>query len=146
MNECSILVLGFDCDSSFSLVWPFFRQLNIKKVLVSGGSLDHRVAPQILNEGRGEKVAVLALDEAGRVSALRKNERFSSCWLEPEASLRHSGVSVVHQLAGVRKSIMLLSFTVLHFPPCYLTYGVSRHLHNLRSGQPIWGHMDVTSD
>ena len=49
-----------------------FRQLNIKKVLVSGGSLDHRVVPQILNEGGGEKVAILALDEAGRVSAIWK--------------------------------------------------------------------------
>lgn len=47
------------------------RQLNIKKVLVSGGTLDHRVAPQILSEGGGEKLAVLALDEAGRVSAFR---------------------------------------------------------------------------
>lgn len=44
------------------------RQLNIRKVLVSGGSLDHRVVPQLLNEGGGEKVAILALDEAGRVS------------------------------------------------------------------------------
>lgn len=43
------------------------RQLNIRKVLVSGGSLDHRVDPQVLNEGGGEKVAILALDEAGRV-------------------------------------------------------------------------------
>lgn len=49
-----------------------FRQLNIKKVLVSGGSLDHRVVPQILNEGGGEKVSILALDEAGRVSAILK--------------------------------------------------------------------------
>lgn len=48
--------------------WSLFRQLNIKKVLVSGGSLDHRVAPQILHEGGGEKVSILALDEAGRVS------------------------------------------------------------------------------
>uniref|UniRef100_A0A8D3DAD1 Inhibitor of Bruton tyrosine kinase n=1 Tax=Scophthalmus maximus TaxID=52904 RepID=A0A8D3DAD1_SCOMX len=47
------------------------RQLNIKKVLVSGGSLDHRVDPQILNEGGGEKVAILALDEAGRVFCWR---------------------------------------------------------------------------
>ncbi|XP_027142993.1 inhibitor of Bruton tyrosine kinase [Larimichthys crocea] len=47
------------------------RQLNIKKVLVSGGSLDHRVIPQILNEGGGEKVAILALDEAGRVFCWR---------------------------------------------------------------------------
>ncbi|KAM3873183.1 inhibitor of Bruton tyrosine kinase [Diretmus argenteus] len=47
------------------------RQLNIKKVLVSGGSLDHRVDPQVLNEGAGEKVAILALDEAGRVFCWR---------------------------------------------------------------------------
>lgn len=47
------------------------RQLNIKKVLVSGGSLDHRVVPQILNEGGGEKVVILALDEAGRVFCWR---------------------------------------------------------------------------
>ncbi|KAM3615134.1 uncharacterized protein V6R79_023915 [Siganus canaliculatus] len=47
------------------------RQLNIKKVLVSGGSLDHRVVPQILNDGGGEKLAILALDEAGRVFCWR---------------------------------------------------------------------------
>lgn len=45
-----------------------FRQLNIKKVLVTGGTLDHGVDPQVLNENGGEKVAILALDEAGRVS------------------------------------------------------------------------------
>ncbi|KAM7420261.1 hypothetical protein PAMA_014796 [Pampus argenteus] len=54
------------------------RQLNIKKVLVSGGSLDHRVDPQILNEGGGEKVAILALDEAGRVF----------CWRSSGSSVR----------------------------------------------------------
>ena len=54
------------------------RQLNIKKVLVSGGSLDHRVAPQTLNEGVGEKIAILALDEAGRVSASAHQEQLKS--------------------------------------------------------------------
>uniref|UniRef100_A0A665VK97 BTB domain-containing protein n=1 Tax=Echeneis naucrates TaxID=173247 RepID=A0A665VK97_ECHNA len=54
------------------------RQLNIKKVLVSGGSLDHRVDPQNLNEGGGEKVAILALDEAGRVF----------CWRSSGSSVR----------------------------------------------------------
>ncbi|KAM9310117.1 inhibitor of Bruton tyrosine kinase [Pholidichthys leucotaenia] len=54
------------------------RQLNIKKVLVSGGSLDHRVDPQVLNEGGGEKVSVLALDEAGRVF----------CWRSTGSSVR----------------------------------------------------------
>lgn len=42
---------------------------------MSGGSLDHRVVPQILNEGGGEKVAILALDEAGRVSAFTKYKK-----------------------------------------------------------------------
>ncbi|XP_056141679.1 inhibitor of Bruton tyrosine kinase [Lampris incognitus] len=54
------------------------RQLNIKKVLVSGGSLDHRVDPQVLSEGGGEKVAILALDEAGRVF----------CWRSSGSSVR----------------------------------------------------------
>lgn len=35
---------------------------------MTGGSLDHRVDPQVLNENGGEKAAILALDEAGRVS------------------------------------------------------------------------------
>ncbi|XP_077454563.1 inhibitor of Bruton tyrosine kinase isoform X2 [Stigmatopora argus] len=47
------------------------RQLNIKKILVNGGNLDHRVNPQILNECGGEKVSILALDEAGRVFCWR---------------------------------------------------------------------------
>uniref|UniRef100_A0A669EKQ5 Inhibitor of Bruton tyrosine kinase n=1 Tax=Oreochromis niloticus TaxID=8128 RepID=A0A669EKQ5_ORENI len=54
------------------------RQLNIRKVLVSGGSLDHRVAPQILNEGGVEKVVILALDTAGRVF----------CWRSTGSSVR----------------------------------------------------------
>ncbi|KAG7249566.1 hypothetical protein CRUP_024024, partial [Coryphaenoides rupestris] len=55
------------------------RQLNIKKVLVSGGSLDHRVAPQTLNEGLGEKVTILALDEAGRVFCRRSSGSVRPC-------------------------------------------------------------------
>lgn len=47
------------------------KQLNIKKVLVTGGSLDHRVDPQMLNENGGEKAAILALDVAGRVFCWR---------------------------------------------------------------------------
>ncbi|XP_024123163.1 inhibitor of Bruton tyrosine kinase isoform X2 [Oryzias melastigma] len=54
------------------------RQLNIKKVLVSGGSLDHRVAPQVLKEGGAEKVSILALNEAGRVF----------CWRSSGSSVR----------------------------------------------------------
>ncbi|KAL6488863.1 hypothetical protein MHYP_G00026040 [Metynnis hypsauchen] len=47
------------------------KQLNIKKVLISGGSLDHRVDPQLLNESGGEKITILALDDSGRVFCWR---------------------------------------------------------------------------
>ncbi|XP_059423219.1 inhibitor of Bruton tyrosine kinase [Carassius carassius] len=47
------------------------KQLNLKKVLVSGGSLDHRINPQLLHDGGGEKLVILALDEAGRVFCWR---------------------------------------------------------------------------
>lgn len=47
------------------------RQLNMKKVLVTGGTLDHRVDPQLLRETGEEKVSILALDEAGRVFCWR---------------------------------------------------------------------------
>ncbi|TRY71260.1 hypothetical protein DNTS_006990, partial [Danionella cerebrum] len=47
------------------------KQLNLKKVLVSGGNLDHRMDPQLLRDGGGEKLVVLALDEAGRVFCWR---------------------------------------------------------------------------
>ncbi|KAJ8290893.1 hypothetical protein GJAV_G00018920 [Gymnothorax javanicus] len=55
------LLVDYQCKKLAS------RQLNIKKVVVCGGSLDHRVAPQVLNEAGGEKVSILALDQAGRV-------------------------------------------------------------------------------
>lgn len=61
-------IKDFDVTLGFVLFFFSFRQLNIKKVLVSGGSLDHRVAPQVLKEGGAEKVSILALNEAGRVS------------------------------------------------------------------------------
>ncbi|XP_064411625.1 inhibitor of Bruton tyrosine kinase-like isoform X2 [Latimeria chalumnae] len=47
------------------------KQLNIRKVLVTGGFLDHRTDPQVLQEGGGEKVCILALDAAGRVFCWR---------------------------------------------------------------------------
>ncbi|XP_053489601.1 inhibitor of Bruton tyrosine kinase [Ictalurus furcatus] len=47
------------------------KQLNIKKVLVTGGTLDHRVDPHLLNESGGEKMSILALDEIGRVYCWR---------------------------------------------------------------------------
>ncbi|KAG7336221.1 hypothetical protein KOW79_000914 [Hemibagrus wyckioides] len=54
------------------------KQLNIKKVLVTGGTLDHRVDPHLLNESGGEKISILALDEIGRVF----------CWRSVGTSLR----------------------------------------------------------
>ncbi|XP_041107151.1 inhibitor of Bruton tyrosine kinase isoform X2 [Polyodon spathula] len=54
------------------------KQLNLKKVLVTGGFLDHRVDPQILREGGGEKMSILALDEAGRVF----------CWKSSSGSVK----------------------------------------------------------
>ncbi|XP_047666724.1 inhibitor of Bruton tyrosine kinase isoform X5 [Tachysurus fulvidraco] len=54
------------------------KQLNIKKVLVNGGTLDHRVDPHLLNESGGEKISILALDEIGRVF----------CWRSVGTSLR----------------------------------------------------------
>ncbi|XP_069743488.1 inhibitor of Bruton tyrosine kinase isoform X2 [Narcine bancroftii] len=55
------LLTGYQCKKIAS------RQLNLKKILVTGGYLDHKVDPQVLNEGGGEKVCILALDGAGRV-------------------------------------------------------------------------------
>ncbi|XP_028578685.2 inhibitor of Bruton tyrosine kinase isoform X3 [Podarcis muralis] len=43
------------------------KQLNLKKVLVSGGYLDYRVAPEHLKENGGQRICILALDQAGRV-------------------------------------------------------------------------------
>lgn len=57
--------------ASVNVVVLSSRQLNLKKVLVSGGSLDHRIDPQLLHDGGGEKLVILALDEAGRVSDMR---------------------------------------------------------------------------
>ncbi|XP_053737434.1 inhibitor of Bruton tyrosine kinase isoform X2 [Synchiropus splendidus] len=61
------LLVDYQCKKMAS------RQLNIKKVLVSGGTLDHRVEPQFLNDGGGEKLSILALDEAGRVFSWRSS-------------------------------------------------------------------------
>uniref|UniRef100_A0A4W3IF26 Inhibitor of Bruton tyrosine kinase n=1 Tax=Callorhinchus milii TaxID=7868 RepID=A0A4W3IF26_CALMI len=52
------------------------RQLNLRKVLVTGGHLDHKADPQVLKESGGEKVCMLALDEAGRVFCWRSSNCF----------------------------------------------------------------------
>ncbi|XP_075058792.1 inhibitor of Bruton tyrosine kinase [Mixophyes fleayi] len=43
------------------------KQLNLRKVHVSGGILDHRADTQHLKESGGQPVSFLALDQAGRV-------------------------------------------------------------------------------
>ncbi|OXB75543.1 UNVERIFIED_CONTAM: hypothetical protein H355_013543 [Colinus virginianus] len=43
------------------------KQLNLKKVLVNGGYLEYKVDTQNLKENGGQKICVLALDEAGRI-------------------------------------------------------------------------------
>ncbi|KAK7886467.1 hypothetical protein WMY93_026088 [Mugilogobius chulae] len=54
------------------------RQLNLKKMLITGGTLDHRVDSQLLRETGGEKVTILALDQSGRVF----------CWRSSGSSVR----------------------------------------------------------
>lgn len=44
------------------------RQLNLKKVLVSGGRMEYKVDPENLKENGGQKICILAMDGAGRVS------------------------------------------------------------------------------
>ncbi|XP_072355904.1 inhibitor of Bruton tyrosine kinase isoform X2 [Scyliorhinus torazame] len=66
------LLAGYQCKKIAS------RQLNLKKVLVTGGHLDHKVDPQVLNEGGGENIFILSLDEAGRVFCWRS----SSCFIK----------------------------------------------------------------
>lgn len=45
-----------------------FRQLNLKKVLVSGGHMEYKVDPEHLKENGGQKICILAMDGAGKVS------------------------------------------------------------------------------
>ncbi|XP_037247371.1 inhibitor of Bruton tyrosine kinase isoform X2 [Falco rusticolus] len=43
------------------------KQLNLKKILVNGGYLEYKVDTEHLKENGGQKICILALDEAGRV-------------------------------------------------------------------------------
>ncbi|KAE8603105.1 hypothetical protein XENTR_v10014218 [Xenopus tropicalis] len=54
------------------------KQLNLKKVLVSGGFLEYKAAPEHLKDNGGQPACVLALDQAGRVF----------CWKSPGSSLK----------------------------------------------------------
>lgn len=54
------------------------KQLNLKKVLVSGGCMEYKVDPEHLTENGGQKICVLAMDGAGRVF----------CWRSISSSLK----------------------------------------------------------
>ncbi|XP_032538507.1 inhibitor of Bruton tyrosine kinase isoform X1 [Chiroxiphia lanceolata] len=54
------------------------KQLNLKKVLVSGGYLEYKVDTQHLKENGGQKICILTLDEAGRVF----------CWKSSNSSMK----------------------------------------------------------
>lgn len=62
------------CASENANLRFFFslRQLNLKKVLVSGGYMEYKVDPEHLIENGDQKICVLALDGAGRVSVYVK--------------------------------------------------------------------------
>ncbi|XP_006143411.1 LOW QUALITY PROTEIN: inhibitor of Bruton tyrosine kinase [Tupaia chinensis] len=54
------------------------KQLNLKKVLVSGGRMEYKVDPEHLKENGGQKICILAMDGAGRVF----------CWRSVSSSLK----------------------------------------------------------
>ncbi|XP_060061411.1 inhibitor of Bruton tyrosine kinase isoform X1 [Erinaceus europaeus] len=54
------------------------KQLNLKKVLVSGGHMEYKVDPEHLKENGGQKICILAMDGAGRVF----------CWRSVSSSLK----------------------------------------------------------
>nr|XP_004660449.2 inhibitor of Bruton tyrosine kinase isoform X1 [Jaculus jaculus] len=54
------------------------KQLNLKKVLVSGGHMEYKVDPEHLKENGGQKICILAMDGAGRVF----------CWRSISSSLK----------------------------------------------------------
>ncbi|XP_073935105.1 inhibitor of Bruton tyrosine kinase isoform X2 [Castor canadensis] len=54
------------------------KQLNLKKILVSGGRMEYKVDPEHLKENGGQKICILAMDGAGRVF----------CWRSVSSSLK----------------------------------------------------------
>ncbi|XP_003796779.1 inhibitor of Bruton tyrosine kinase isoform X2 [Otolemur garnettii] len=54
------------------------KQLNLKKVLVSGGYMEYKVDPEHLKENGDQKICILAMDGAGRVF----------CWRSASSSLK----------------------------------------------------------
>ncbi|XP_042638178.1 inhibitor of Bruton tyrosine kinase [Orycteropus afer afer] len=54
------------------------KQLNLKKVLVSGGRMEYKVDPEHLKENGGQNICILAMDGAGRVF----------CWRSVSSSMK----------------------------------------------------------
>ncbi|XP_063493910.1 inhibitor of Bruton tyrosine kinase isoform X4 [Symphalangus syndactylus] len=61
------------------------KQLDLKKVLVSGGHMEYKVDPEHLKENGGQKICILAMDGAGRVFCWRSvNSSLKQCrWAYP---------------------------------------------------------------
>lgn len=61
------------------------KQLNLKKILVSGGRMEYKVDPEHLKENGGQKICILAMDGAGRVFCWRSvNSSLKQCrWAYP---------------------------------------------------------------
>uniref|UniRef100_A0A8C2I533 Inhibitor of Bruton agammaglobulinemia tyrosine kinase n=1 Tax=Cyprinus carpio TaxID=7962 RepID=A0A8C2I533_CYPCA len=100
------------------------KQLNLKKVLVSGGSLDHRIDPQLLHDGGGEKLVILALDEAGRVF----------CW-------RSTGTSVRQCRWAYSRQVFMSDIALSKNSMMFVTQDGEGF-----SGQPITHECSVVSD
>ncbi|XP_076006412.1 inhibitor of Bruton tyrosine kinase isoform X2 [Genypterus blacodes] len=113
------------------------RQLNIKKVLVSGGSLDHRVDPQVLNEVGGETVAILALDEAGRVF----------CWRSSGSSVRQCRWAYGRQvyISDIALSRNVMMFVTQEGEGFIGTWagGIKKHGQKKEGSVEVCGHSDA---
>ncbi|KAM4694566.1 inhibitor of Bruton tyrosine kinase [Discoglossus pictus] len=64
------------------------KQLNLKKVLVSGGFLEYKVDTQHLKENGGQAVCIIALDQAGKVF----------CWKSPSSPMKQCQLVYGHQV------------------------------------------------
>ncbi|XP_016098244.1 inhibitor of Bruton tyrosine kinase-like [Sinocyclocheilus grahami] len=111
------------------------KQLNLKKVLVSGGSLDHRIDPQLLHDGGGEKLVILALDEAGRVF----------CWRSMGTSVRqcrwaYSRQVFMSDIALSKNSMMFVTQDGEGFSGQWL--GQYKKAVDKKDGMEVSGHPD----
>ncbi|XP_058601857.1 inhibitor of Bruton tyrosine kinase isoform X2 [Onychostoma macrolepis] len=111
------------------------KQLNVKKVLVSGGSLDHRIDPQLLHDGGGEKLVILALDEAGRVF----------CWRSTGTSVRqcrwaYSRQVFMSDIALSKNSMMFVTQDGEGFTGQWL--GQYKKAVDKKDGMEVSGHPD----